>query len=267
MSDRTQPLVTGVWLPIVTPFVDGAVDIESYSRLLEYYLSRGVHGIIPLGTTGESPTIEDDEVESIVDTTVNIVAGRVPVYVGVGGNSTVKVIKSLQRLERYPFQGILSVCPYYNRPGETGMREHFTRIAAATDRKILIYNIPYRTGVNLSNDTVLALSEVPNIVGIKDSCANLAQSLDLLRRRPATFSVMTGEDALYYTMLAHGGRRFALGFHALQVGWICRRNSRGRCVTRCGLSPLHCAQSWPHQRRSVRAGGGGNAVRQLTAAL
>ena len=119
--------------------------------------------------------------------------------------STAKVLKSLRRLERYPFQGILSVCPYYNRPSEAGIRQHFAHIAAATDRKILIYNIPYRTGVNLSNDTVLALSEVPNVVGIKDSCANLGQSLDLLRRRPTPFSVMTGEDALYYTMLAHRG--------------------------------------------------------------
>jgi 4-hydroxy-tetrahydrodipicolinate synthase len=205
MSEPIPPLVTGVWLPIITPFVDGGVDLESYGRLLEYYLSRGVHGIIPLGTTGESATLEEDEAESIVDTTVRIVDGRVPIYVGVGGNSTAKVIKSLRRLERFPFQGILSVCPYYNRPSEDGIRQHFTHIAQATDRKILIYNIPYRTGVNLSNDTVLALSETPNIVGIKDSCANLGQSLDLLRRRPAPFSVMTGEDASYYTMLAHHG--------------------------------------------------------------
>ena len=204
-SEELRPLVNGVWLPIITPFADGAVDLESYERLLKHYLGHGVHGIIPLGTTGESPTIEDDEAEAIVDTTVRIVDGRVPIYIGVGGNSTAKVLKSLRRLERYPFQGILSVCPYYNRPSEAGIRQHFAHIAAATDRKILIYNIPYRTGVNLSNDTVLALSEVPNVVGIKDSCANLGQSLDLLRRRPTPFSVMTGEDALYYTMLAHRG--------------------------------------------------------------
>jgi 4-hydroxy-tetrahydrodipicolinate synthase len=119
------------------------------------------------------------------------------------GNATAKLVKSLRRLEPYSFAGILSVCPYYNRPNDEGMRQHFTHMAESTDRKILIYNIPYRTGVNLSNDAVLALSEIPNIVGIKDSCANLGQSIDLLRRRPGNFSVMTGEDALFYPMLAH----------------------------------------------------------------
>lgn len=148
--------ISRVWLPVVTPFADGAVDFASYERLLEHYLGRGISGIFPLGTTGESPTIEDDETEAIVDRTMTIVAGRVPVFVGIGGNSTGKVLKMLKRLERFAFPGIVSVCPYYNRPTQEGMREHFTRIAEATDRQIIIYNIPYRTGVNLANDTMLA---------------------------------------------------------------------------------------------------------------
>jgi len=186
-------------------FFEGAVDFASYELLLNHYLDRGISGIIPLGTTGESPTIEDDEAEAIVDATIRVVDGRIPIYIGLGGNSTAKVVKSLKRLERYSFQGLLSVCPYYNRPSESGIRQHFAQIAECTDRKILLYNIPYRTGVNLSNDAVLTLSEIPNIVGIKDSCANLGQSIDLLRRRPSAFSVMTGEDALFYTFLAHRG--------------------------------------------------------------
>jgi 4-hydroxy-tetrahydrodipicolinate synthase len=197
--------ISGVWLPVVTPFADGAVDFASYERLLEHYLGRGISGIFPLGTTGESPTIEDDEAEAIVDRTMAIVAGRVPVFVGIGGNSTGKVLKMLKRLERFAFSGIVSVCPYYNRPTQEGMREHFTRIAEATDRQIIIYNIPYRTGVNLANDTMLALAELPNIVGVKDSSGNLAQSIELLRRRPPGFAVMTGEDNYFYTTLAHGG--------------------------------------------------------------
>jgi len=197
--------IGGVWVPVVTPFVDGAVDFESYERMLERYLARGVTGIFPLGTTGESPTIDDDEMEAIVDRTVARVGARVPVFVGVGGNATAKVVKTLKRLERYAFPGIVSVCPYYNRPSQDGMREHFTRIADATDKKIIIYNIPYRTSVNLDNDTLLRLAERPNIVGVKDSSGNLAQSLDLLRRRPEGFAVMTGDDASFYTMLAHGG--------------------------------------------------------------
>ena len=196
--------VSGIWLPIVTPFRDGAVDLASYERLLEHALARGVRGVFPLGTTGESPTLDDDEMEAIVDRTVQVVAGRAPVFVGVGGNATAKVLRTLRRLERYRFPGIVSVCPYYNRPGQDGLDAHFRAIAEATDREILIYNIPYRTSVNLDNDTLLRLAELPNIVGVKDSCGILAQSLDLLARKPAGFSVLTGEDALYFTMLANG---------------------------------------------------------------
>ena len=197
--------ISGVWLPAITPFADGAVDLASYGRMLEHYLARGVAGIFPLGTTGESPTVDDDEAEAIVERTLEVVAGRVPVFVGVGGNATAKVVKTLVRLEHYPFAGIVSVCPYYNRPSQDGLREHFTRIAEATSREILIYNIPYRTSVNLANDTLLRLAELPNIVGVKDSSGNLAQSLELLRHRPRGFAVMTGDDPMLYTMLAHGG--------------------------------------------------------------
>ncbi|MGO9605968.1 MAG: 4-hydroxy-tetrahydrodipicolinate synthase [Candidatus Binataceae bacterium] len=186
--------ICGVWLPIVTPFLDGAIDIGSYERLLGHYLSMGVTGIFPLGTTGESPTIDDDEMEAIVDRTMSTVAGRAQVFVGIGGNDTKKVLKNIKRLERYSF----------NRPGQDGLREHFSRIAEATDRKILIYNIPYRTGVNLANDTLIALAAITNIVGVKDSAGDLAQSIELLRRRPQGFAVMTGEDAYFLTMLAHG---------------------------------------------------------------
>lgn len=197
--------ISGIWLPIITPFVDGMVDLAGYERLLAHYLTRGVTGIFPLGTTGESPTLDEDEMEALVDRTVAVVGGRVPVFVGVGGNATAKVLKTLARLERYPFAGIVSVCPYYNRPSQDGLRAHFTRIAEATAREILIYNIPYRTSVNLANDTLLRLAELPNIVGVKDSSGNLAQSLELLRHRPRGFAVMTGDDASLYTMLAHGG--------------------------------------------------------------
>ena len=198
-------VLSGVWLPITTPFHDGAVDLASYERLIEHYLGLGVSGIFPLGTTGESPTLDEEEGNAIVECTIAAVAGRVPIFVGIGGNATAKVVKQIERLERYAFTGVVSVCPYYNRPGQDGLREHFTRIAEATDRPIAIYNIPYRTAVNLTNDTLLELAALPNIVGVKDSCGSLPQSLDLLRRRPPGFSVMTGEDSFYYTMLAHGG--------------------------------------------------------------
>ena len=196
---------SGVWLPIITPFKDGLVDHAGYERLLDHYVRAGVTGVIPLGTTGESPTIDEAEAEALVERTVATVAGRVPILVGVGGNDTRKVVKAVKRLQKHAVQGILSVCPYYNRPSQDGMREHFTRVAEATDRPILIYNIPYRTGVTLTNETLLALAAQPNIAGVKDSSGSIVQSLDLLRQRPPGFAVLTGEDAFFYTMLAHGG--------------------------------------------------------------
>jgi 4-hydroxy-tetrahydrodipicolinate synthase len=193
-----------LWLPLVTPFKDGAVDFASYQRLVAHYVAQGVHALFPLGTTGESATLDEGESEALIERTL-AAAGDVPVFVGVGGNATAKVVKTLKRLERLPFKGLVSVCPYYNRPSQEGMRLHFTRIAEATDRPILIYNIPYRTGVNLTNETLLRLAEIPNIAGVKDSSGSIAQSLDLLRQRPDGFAVLTGEDAYFYTMLAHGG--------------------------------------------------------------
>ena len=196
---------SGVWLPIVTPFVDGEIDYHGYERLADHYVRAGVTGIIPLGTTGESPTVDEAEAETLIEHTVAAVAGRVPVVVGVSGNDTRKVVKTVKRLERHRIDGLLATCPYYNRPSQDGLRAHFTHLAEATDRPILIYNIPYRTGVNLANDTLLALAELPSIAGVKDSSGDVAQSLALLRRKPDGFSVLTGEDAYFYTMLAHGG--------------------------------------------------------------
>ena len=196
--------ISGLWVPLVTPFKDGAVDYASYERLVAHYIACGVDGLFPLGTTGESPALDDGEVEAVIERTLAVAAGRVPVFVGVGGNATHKVEKTLQRLEHLPFDGIVSVCPYYNRPSQDGLIGHFRAIAAATDRQVLIYNIPYRTAVNLSNDSLIELAQVPNIVGAKDSSGSVAQSLDLLARKPAGFSVLTGEDALYFTMMANG---------------------------------------------------------------
>lgn len=196
--------IAGVWVPLITPFKDGRVDLPSYRRLIEHVLAKGVTGLFPLGTTGEAPTLDEDEADAIVAETVTAVAGRVPVFVGIGGNATHKIVRAIRRLEKHGFPGIVSVCPYYNRPSQDGLARHFEAIARATDRQILIYNIPYRTSVNLANDTLLDLAALPNIVGVKDSSGSLAQSLDLLARRPRGFSVLTGEDPMFFTMLCNG---------------------------------------------------------------
>jgi 4-hydroxy-tetrahydrodipicolinate synthase len=197
-------MISGVWLPVVTPFRDGQVDLASYRRLIEHYLARGVAGLFALGTTGEAPTLDDEEVDAVVAATVETVADRVPVFVGIGGNATRKVIRTIDRLGRFAFSGIVSVCPYYNRPTQDGLLQHFAALSDATDRQILIYNIPYRTSVNLANDTLLRLAERRNIVGVKDSSGSIAQSLELLARKPPGFSVLTGDDALYFTMICNG---------------------------------------------------------------
>lgn len=196
--------MVGVWVPLVTPFRDGLVDLKSYRRLIEHYVAQGVSGLFPLGTTGEAPTLDEAETDALLAETVEAVAGRVPVFAGIGGNATHKVIRTIRRVERHGFPGIVSVCPYYNRPGQDGLRAHFTAISQATDRRILIYNIPYRTSVNLGNETVMRLAELENIVGIKDSAGNITQSLELLANKPAGFSVLTGEDHLFFPLMCSG---------------------------------------------------------------
>ncbi|MDB5517861.1 MAG: 4-hydroxy-tetrahydrodipicolinate synthase [Tardiphaga sp.] len=196
--------MVGVWVPLVTPFRDGLVDLKSYRRLIEHYVAQGVSGLFPLGTTGEAPTLDDAETDALLAETVEAVAGRVPVFAGIGGNATHKVIRTIRRVERHGFPGIVSVCPYYNRPGQDGLRAHFTAISQATDRRILIYNIPYRTSVNLGNETVMRLAELENVVGIKDSAGNITQSLELLANKPAGFSVLTGEDHLFFPLMCSG---------------------------------------------------------------
>jgi 4-hydroxy-tetrahydrodipicolinate synthase len=194
----------GVYLPIVTPFAGGKVDAPSLTSLVTHYVGAGVDGLIPLGTTGESPTVEEDERDLIVEATLEA-AGDVPVYVGVSANATAEGVRMIKALERHPLAGYLVTAPYYNLPSQDGIVAHYHALAAATDRHILIYNIPYRTGRNLTNETILALAETPNIVGIKDSCGILGQSIELLRERPHGFSVLTGEDIFFYFNLVAGG--------------------------------------------------------------
>jgi len=198
--------LTGVWLPIITPFKEDKIDYKSYKRLIEHYADKGISGIIPLGTTGEIPVLSDYEFEEMIEKTMEYNKGRLPVYVGVGGNYTAKVIKKVKIAEYYDIQGILSVCPYYNRPNQEGIYSHFKSIAEETFLNIIVYNIPYRTGVNVENETVYKLAEHKNIVGLKDSCGDIKQTMTLLMNPPKDFSILTGEDILFYLTLTMGGQ-------------------------------------------------------------
>jgi 4-hydroxy-tetrahydrodipicolinate synthase len=195
----------GIFVPLITPFKDDKVDFISYKRMIDFYLTKGISGFIPLGTTGEIPTITETEYEEIIEKTVEFTNDAVPIYVGLGGNNTKAVVSRLKIVEKYNAAGILSVSPYYSRPDQRGIYAHFKAISEATDLGIILYNIPYRTGRNIENETIYKLAELKNIIGIKDACGNISQSTELLLNKPDNFSVLTGEDAFFYTTLTLGG--------------------------------------------------------------
>jgi 4-hydroxy-tetrahydrodipicolinate synthase len=196
--------IQGLWLPLVTPFRDGALDEVSLRRMARHYLGQPVDGFILAATTGEGLTIDEEETERLVAIVTSEVAQRVPVYLGVSGSDTRKIAKTLAHVAPWPVDGYLIACPYYTRPSQEGLYRHFATLAGATERPILVYNIPYRTGVNMANETLLRLAELPNIAGVKDCCADQNQSFDLIRAKPSSFSVMTGEDALFHAALTQG---------------------------------------------------------------
>ena len=196
--------LAGLWLPLITPFKDGELDEGSLRRLVRHYRSEPVDGLILAATTGEGLTIDEEETERLTGIVAAQVDGAVPIYLGLSGSDTRKLIKALDRTASWPVDGYLIACPYYTRPSQEGLLRHFAALAGHTSRPIIVYNIPYRTGVNLANETLLRLAELPNIVGVKDCCADQMQSFDLIRARPARFSVLTGEDALFYSALTQG---------------------------------------------------------------
>jgi 4-hydroxy-tetrahydrodipicolinate synthase len=197
----------GVWLPLITPFRDDRIDTASLRRLIGHYAGKPVDGLIVGATTGEGLTLDDAEIEQLVMVTAAAQRDfglRVPLYLGVSGSHTSKLAKWLSRTADWPLGGYLIACPYYTRPSQHGLMLHFTALADSTARPIMIYNIPYRTGVNLGNETMLRLAERSNIVGVKDCCGDTLQSVELLRKRPRGFAVLTGEDALFYGALVRG---------------------------------------------------------------
>ena len=203
-TPRHRPQLEGIWLPLITPFTDGALDEPALGRLVRHYLSESIDGFILAATTGEALTLDEAELERMVAVVADAVAGERPVFLGLSGSDTRKLVRRLEETAAWPIDGYLISCPYYSRPSQEGLSRHFEALAERTRKPIALYNIPYRTGVNLANETLFRLAELEPIVGVKDCCAVPAQSFELLRRRPAGFSVMTGEDALFFSALAHG---------------------------------------------------------------
>jgi len=198
-----RPL-SGIFLPLVTPFRDGALDEASLTRLVVHYAQAPLDGFVLAATTGEGLVLDDDETERLVASAAAALGARRPIFLGLSGSDTRALIARLAATTDWPIAGYLIACPYYTRPSQDGLRRHFTALAEHSSKPILLYNIPYRTGINLANETLLRLAELTAIIGVKDCCADAAQSQDLLRQRPKDFAVLTGEDALFYGALAHG---------------------------------------------------------------
>jgi len=196
----------GLWLPLVTPFRNGELDETSLRRLVRHYAALPVNGLILAATTGESLTLTSEETERLVFTVRDEIsrARNLPICLGLSGSNTRALLDTLDRTAVWPIDGYLISCPYYSRPSQQGLQRHFSALADRARHPVMIYNIPYRTGVNLGNEAMLRLADHPDIVGLKDCCDDREQSLELLRRRPAGFAVLTGEDAQYHEALVEG---------------------------------------------------------------
>jgi len=208
LSLRTFPpsCPRGLWLPLVTPFRNGELDDASLRRLVRHYAALPVDGLVLAATTGEGLTLEADETERLVCTVRDGIGGAsdIPVCLGLSGSNTSALLATLERTAAWPIDFYLISCPYYSRPSQHGIELHFTALADRAAHPVMIYNIPYRTGVNLGNEAMLRLANHRNIVGLKDCCADRNQSRELLRRRPKEFAVLTGEDAHFHEALLDG---------------------------------------------------------------
>jgi 4-hydroxy-tetrahydrodipicolinate synthase len=203
-TSRPRPALAGIWLPLITPFTNGALDERALAGLARHYLAEPIDGFILAATTGEALTLDDAEVERLVAVVAEAVAGARPIFLGLCGSNTRKLVERLEATAAWPIDGYLVTAPYYSRPSQDGLYRHFEALAEHAAKPVALYNIPYRTGVNLANETVFRLAALERVIGIKDCCAIPTQSFDLLRGRPPGFSALTGEDAWFYSALAHG---------------------------------------------------------------
>lgn len=201
-----QNIFKGLGIALVTPFAsDGSVDYDVLKNLLDYQLKNGADFFCILATTGETPTLTKDEKQKIKELVVEKVGDKVPILIGCGGNNTADVVNELQTADFSGIDGILSVCPYYNKPSQEGLYQHFKAIAGATNMPVVLYNVPGRTGVNLKAETTVRLArDCENIVAIKEASGSLEQVDEIIKNKPDGFDVISGDDALTFPMIACG---------------------------------------------------------------
>jgi 4-hydroxy-tetrahydrodipicolinate synthase len=198
--------LSGTGVAAVTPFTkDNGIDYPALGKLIDFMINDGINYIVTLGTTGETPVLSKEEKKAIVEFTYAHVNDRIPVVVGIGGNDTASVVEELQSFPLDKAIAVLSACPYYNKPSQEGIFQHYRRLADVSPKPILLYNVPGRTGRNIEAATTIRLAnEVQNIIGIKEASGDMVQCMEILRRRPAGFLVVSGDDALALPQLACG---------------------------------------------------------------
>jgi 4-hydroxy-tetrahydrodipicolinate synthase len=238
--------IAGTFIPIVTPMHHGEPDTESLAGLIEHVMVANPEGIYVFGTTGERLLLSEHEADSVLSTVVDLVAGRTDVYVAINGFNTRGIVAELARIAEagYDIAGYLVGCPASVRPSQSGLLWHYTKVADSTELPIIIYNIPFRSGVNVETDTVLALAELPNIRGVKDVCRDVGQTSDLLARRPVGFSVLAGEDPTLFHALAEGADGAVVALANVAPKTCCA------LVTSCATGDLiaaraHWSRLWP----------------------
>lgn len=197
----------GMGVALITPFKeDESIDYDALSRLLEYQIKNGADYLVILGTTAETATLTEEEKKELSTFIVERVNGRVPLVLGAGGNNTRALVHFLQTTDLSGFSAILSVCPYYNKPSQEGIFRHYREVAQASPLPVILYNVPGRTGVNMTSDTTLRLArEVPNIVAIKEASGNLTQIDEIIKNKPVGFSVISGDDGITFPLMTLGG--------------------------------------------------------------
>ncbi len=206
MTFMAQNKFKGLGVALVTPFKgDGSIDFNALNRLVEYQIKGGIDFLCIMGTTAETPTLTSDEKQQLKTHLVERVAGRVPLLMGCGGNCTAEVVHNLQTMDFEGIDGVLSVCPYYNKPSQEGLYQHFAAVSRASKVPVVLYNVPGRTGVNMTADTTLRLArDFDNIVAIKEASGNITQMDDIIKNKPANFDVISGDDGITFPLITLG---------------------------------------------------------------
>lgn len=202
----SEPLFKGVVTALVTPFRDGRFDETAFTALVERQVAAGVHGLVPVGTTGETSTLTLDEHKRVVELCIEVAAGRIPVIAGAGSNNTAEVVELVRHAKTVGAHGALVVTPYYNRPSQEGLYRHYAAVNDAVELPVIIYNVPSRTAGDIATDTVTRLSALPNIVGIKDATGDIARASLMRLSCGEDFSLLSGDDGSALGYMAQGGR-------------------------------------------------------------